>query len=227
MAKILFLEDDSTIREVTCEYLRMAEHEIMESDNGKDAISLLEKQDFDIAILDILVPFMSGFEVLEYIQKKKISVSCIMLSALNDEKTQLKAFEYMADDYVIKPFSPALLLKRIDAVLRRRLVVKRGGNSTRTIETGLSIDKQMFQAYWNGQSLQLTLTEFLLLESFYENPRHVYTREELLNKIAPDDFMISDRVIDAHIKNLRKKCPVPLIKTVIGIGYGGQFENID
>ena len=223
MMKILFLEDDTTIREVTCEYLRMAEHEIEVAIDGKAAIALLEKQSFDIAILDILVPFVNGLEVLEYIQNKKMPVSCIMLSALGDEKTQLKAFEYMTDDYVIKPFSPALLLKRIDAVFRRRQMMQKSDGTAKVDETGLSVDKAMYQAYWNGKSMYLTLTEFLLLESFYDNKSRVFTREELLDKIAPDDFMVSDRVIDAHIKNLRKKCPVPLIRTVIGIGY--TFER--
>ena len=219
MAKILFLEDDMTIREVTCEYLRIAGHEIIEAGDGKKAITMLENQSFDVAILDILVPFVSGIEVLEYILKKDIQISCIMLSALSDEKTQLNAFEFMADDYVIKPFSPALLLKRIDAVCRRRQIIQNGTKNKKPDEKGLSLNKAMYQAYWNGKSMKLTLTEFLLFEALYTYPNRVFTREELLDKIAPDDFMVSDRVIDAHIKNLRKKCPDSLIKTVIGIGY--------
>ena len=212
MAKILFLEDDKNIREVTKEYLILENHEVYEAKNGRQAIDILGEKEVEIAILDILVPEPNGLEVLAYIKKEYTQIACIMLSALGDEGTQLSAFEHFAEDYIIKPFSPKLLLKRIEVILRR-------GRNTEEKENGLIIDEKQYQAYLNGESLHLTLTEFVLLEVFMRYPKQVFTRAQLLEHIAPDDFMISDRIIDAHIKNLRKKCPEHTIRTVIGVGY--------
>ena len=231
MNAILVLEDDETIREVICEYLRLSEYHVTETDNGISAMEMLKSENFSVAILDILVPHASGLEVLEYIRKMNIPTSCIMLSALGDEQTQLHAFESFADDYIIKPFSPRLLLKRVEVVMRRRQTIseqefagpnishRKGEGQSDSAIDGLEIDRNMYQAYWLGKSLYLTLTEYLLLDCFLSSPRQVFTREQLLDRIAPDDFMVNDRVIDAHIKNLRKKCPNPWIKTVIGVGY--------
>lgn len=212
MANILFLEDDTTIREVTAEYLRLENHRVYQAGDGKTAMDILTAEKIDIAILDILVPEPDGFQILAHIKECYQEISCIMLSALGDEKTQLQAFEHFTDDYIIKPFSPKLLIKRIEVLLRR---IRTPGMSG----TGLVADGKMYQAYYDGKSLNLTLTEFLLLEVFLNNPKQVFTREQLLSHIAPDDFMISDRVVDAHIKNLRKKCPPDTIRTVIGVGY--------
>jgi DNA-binding response OmpR family regulator len=135
-----------------------------------------------------------------------------MLTALGDESNQLEAFNRLADDYIIKPFSPLVLLKRIEAVLRRTKIKPE-------LTNGLEVRQENFQVYYNQQSLQLTVTEFLIFEAMYQHPKRVYTRNHLLEIIAPDDFMVNDRVIDAHIKNLRKKLPVEVIRTVIGMGY--------
>ena len=124
MIKILFLEDEPNILEVTTEYMKMQGYDVTCVSNGEEAIKMLKKNDFNLAILDIMVPKITGIEVLEYINKSKKDIATIMLTALGDEQTQLKAFNLKTDDYVIKPFSPLLLLKRIEAILRRSLIKK-------------------------------------------------------------------------------------------------------
>jgi len=219
MIKILFLEDEPNILDVTTEYMKMQGYEVTCVCNGEEAIEQLKKEDFNLAILDIMVPKISGLEVLEYINKNKISIATIMLTALGDEQTQLKAFNLKTDDYVIKPFSPLLLLKRIEAVLRRSL---RKNNFDKKSDE-FYIDDDTYQAYYNNESLNLTLSEFLLLQTLMKEPNRVFNREQLIMKIFNEDYISNDRIIDAHVKNLRKKLPHNYIKTVIGVGY--QFNN--
>lgn len=219
MIKILFLEDEPNILEVTTEYMNMKGYDVTCVSNGEDAIEMLNKDNFNLAILDIMVPKVTGLEVLEYINENKKDMATIMLTALGDEQTQLKAFNLKTDDYVIKPFSPLLLLKRIEAVLRRSFTEKNIDNDNKEFY----IDDKTYQAYYMGQSLNLTLSEFLLLQTLIKEPNRVFNREQLIMKIFNEDYISSDRIIDAHVKNLRKKLPHNYIKTVIGVGY--QFNK--
>ena len=222
MIKILFLEDEPNILEVTTEYMKIQGYEVTCVCNGEEAIEKLKNEDFNLAILDIMVPKVTGLEVLEYINKNKKDISTIMLTALGDEQTQLKAFNLKTDDFVIKPFSPLLLLKRIEAVLRRSL--KEENDDYNNNE--LYIDDKTYQAYYNNESLSLTLSEFLLLQTLMKEPNRVFNREQLIIKIFNEDYISNDRIIDAHVKNLRKKLPHNYIKTVIGIGYQFNKEDI-
>lgn len=222
MIKILFLEDEPNILEVTTEYMKMHGYEVTCVCNGEEAIEKLKNEDFNLAILDIMVPKISGLEVLQYINKNKKEMSTIMLTALGDEQTQLKAFNLKTDDFVIKPFSPLLLLKRIEAVLRRSL---KEGNDDYT-NNELYIDDKTYQAYYNNKSLNLTLSEFLLLQTLMKEPNRVFNREQLIIRIFNEDYISNDRIIDAHVKNLRKKLPHNYIKTVIGVGYQFNKEGI-
>lgn len=219
MIKILFLEDEPTILEVTTEYMEMKNYNVTCAQDGEEAIEYLKKDDFDLAILDIMVPKITGIEVLEYIKKNKPQMATIMLTALDDEKTQLKAFNLYADDYVIKPFSPLLLLKRIETILRRTI------RETRSVTTqkGLFVNDEAFQAFYDNESLNLTLSEFSLIQALVKEPNRVFTRENLIVKIFNDEYFSNDRIIDAHVKNLRKKLPKKYIKTVTGVGY--QFDS--
>ncbi len=214
MKKILLLEDDRTIREVTLAYLRESNYAVTPVNHGRAALEVLEQDTFDLAILDIMTPFVTGLQVLEQIQKKYTNTAAIMLTALGDESTQLQAFDLCADDYITKPYSPQLLLKRIEAVLRRH-----NQGTPDITEQSIIIDKDRYNVYWRTKSLQLTLTEFLIFETLYNTPEKIFTREELLDRVFQDEFNIHDRVIDAHIKNLRKKLPKPWVLTVRGIGY--------
>ena len=117
--KVLFLEDEPTIREVLTEYMLISGYEVTAVERGDTAIELLQKDTYNIAVLDIMVPGVNGFAVLEYIQQHCSATAAIMLTALEDEKTQVRAFNLYADDYVIKPVSPIILLKRMETILRR------------------------------------------------------------------------------------------------------------
>ena len=219
MIKILFLEDEPTILEVTTEYMRMKNYEVFCAKDAEEAMNLIKNYKFDIAILDIMVPKGSGLDILEYINKAKIRMGTIMLSALGDEQTQLKALNLYADDYVIKPFSPLLLLKRIESVLRRMQVDKSNDENL----NGLYINDDTYEAYYDNSPLNLTLSEFLLLQTLFKESKRAFTREQLILKIFDNSYFGNDRIIDAHVKNLRKKLPKNYIKTVTGVGY--QFNK--
>lgn len=222
MRRILFLEDEPTIREVLAEYMKMQRYEVTEACDGDEAVALLKSQNFDLAVLDIIVPKRSGLEVLAYIRQEYQNMAVIMLTALDDEQTQVKAFNAYADDYVIKPVSPLILLKRMETILRRTTHNRTSPgikDQTDKAEQGLSIDQDAYQAYYDGQALPLTLSEYLLLSTLYQEPQRVFTREQLILRIFNEEYIGNDRIIDAHVKNLRKKLPMNLIKTVIGVGY--------
>ncbi len=211
--RILFLEDEPTIREVLTEYMKMQKYDVICAKDGEEALALIKEQMFDLAVLDIMVPKVSGLEVLAYIKQHKPMMATIMLTALDDEKTQVQAFNLYADDYVIKPVSPIILLKRMETILRR---VKQSGKKE---EKGLVIHEESYQAFFDGEPLDLTLSEFLLLQVLEGEPKRAFTREQLILRIFNEDYVGNDRIIDAHVKNLRKKLPGNYIKTVIGIGY--------
>lgn len=219
MEKILFLEDEPTIREVLTEYMKMKPYEVTEAEDGEQALKLLENRCFDMAVLDIMVPKKNGLEVLLKIRETQPDLPVIMLTALGDEKTQLTAFNAFADDYVVKPVSPILLLKRMETIFRR----VRKPAPEQGLRNGLEIEDSSYQAYYNGASLELTLSEFLLLQTLFREPGRAFTREQLILAIYNEDYIGNDRIIDAHVKNLRKKLPENLIKTVIGVGY--QFRK--
>ena len=215
MVRILFLEDEPTISEVTTEYMKMQNYEVVCARNGEEALELLKNNYFELAILDIMVPKVSGLAVLEHIKKTNPKMATIMLTALEDEQTQLKAFNLYADDYVLKPFSPLLLLKRIETILRRTM-----SSTSKTKEVkGLYINDEAYQVYYDNESLELTLSEFLLIQVLHKEPNRVFTREQLIMKIFNEEYFGNDRIIDAHVKNLRKKLPRKYIKTVTGVGY--------
>lgn len=216
---ILFLEDEPTIREVLTEYMKIQSYDVTCAEDGEQAIGLLSRWEFDMAVLDIMVPKVNGLEVLQYIKDYRPEMATIMLTALDDEKTQVQAFNLYADDYVIKPVSPIILLKRMETILRR---VKK---TELQEEKGLVIHDDSYQAFYDGKSLELTLSEFLLLQVLIKEPKRVFTREQLILRIFNEDYVGNDRIIDAHVKNLRKKLPVDCIKTVIGVGYQFREES--
>ena len=215
---ILYLEDEQTIAEVTIEYFKMQNYHVKHVTSGDAAVKAFKNKKYDLVILDIMVPTISGLEVLAKIRKEDTFIPVIMLSALGDEATQLQAFNTAADDYIIKPYSPILLMKRIEVLLNRLNI------RTMMMVYGLEIDTRTYQAYYDSISLGLTLTEFLILQLLHDNPQQVFTRVQLLENVFADDYYPNDRVIDAHIKNLRKKLPKDYIKTIIGVGY--QFQDV-
>lgn len=244
---VLFMEDEPTIREVLAEYMKLSGYRVTEVARGDGAIALLQENTYDIAVLDVMVPGADGFEVLKHIRDNCPQTATIMLTALDDEKTQIKAFNLYADDYVIKPVSPIILLKRMETILRRTLYMeeknrlKQDGNGAVAAESvsgretsaaaeegtpgkrrGLYLEEEAYSAYYGDEKLPLTLSEYLLLQTLYNEPRRVHTREQLILHIYNEEYIGNDRIIDAHVKNLRKKLPVNCIKTIIGVGY--QFD---
>ena len=221
MKKILFLEDEPVIREVLAEYMRASDYDVIEAEDGEQALWLLQKNPCDMAILDILVPGISGLEVLREIRKQGSRLPVIMLTALGDDQTQIEAFDAFADDFVVKPVSPAILLRRMETIFRRAGYRE----EVRQAAAGLVVEDSSYQAYYDGVSLGLTLSEFLLLYTLYQEPGRTFTREQLILRIYNEDYLGNDRIIDAHVKNLRKKLPGNYIRTVIGIGYQFQKEG--
>lgn len=214
MARILFLEDEKMIREVLTEYMTLAGYEVTGCETGNQAIDLLESHDFDIAILDIRVPEKTGLEVLAHIRNVKNSdLGVIMLTAYEDEATQVEAFNLFADDYITKPASPIILLKRIE-VLTRRI-----NSKSKTENSSLIIDEESYKVLYKGKNLNFTLTEFLIIKLIHDSPKRVYTRDNIIDLVFDESYIGSDRSIDAHIKNIRKKLPYNTIETVIGLGY--------
>lgn len=214
---ILILEDQQTMREILAEYIKTAGYTVYEAEDGQQAIDILDKEDISLAVLDIMVPKINGIDVLKHIHATR-PIPTIMLTALEDEQMQITAFNAMADDYVIKPVSPIILIKRIEAILRR-------SKKQSSEHKGLYLDKKAYVASYNGQDLHLTVSEFLLLNALYEASGKVLNREQLIYAIYENDYFGSDRVIDSHVKNIRKKLPEDLIITVSGVGYKFKEEK--
>lgn len=222
MATILFLEDEDMIREVLSEYMMVAGHEVIPCERGDAAIEIVEEgKEFDLAVLDIRVPGVTGLEVLQTIKNKRSEdTGTIMLTAYDDINTQLEAFNYLADDYITKPASPIILIKRIEAVLRRT-----GKRADSEMDNGFVVDEDELQAYYNKKNLKLTVSEFVLMKTLRDSAGRVFSRDQLINMIFDEEYVANDRIIDAHIKNLRKKLPHDYIETVIGVGYRWRKED--
>ena len=172
--QVLFLEDEPTICEVLTEYMTLSGYQVTSVPNGDEAISLINSRRYDIAVLDIMVPGTDGFGVLAKIRECQPEMAVIMLTALDDEKTQIRAFNHYADDYVIKPVSPIILLKRMETILRRTAL---SSAAVKASDSGLTLDSEAYRALYNGQRLPLTLSEYLLLQTLYRHPGRVYTIE--------------------------------------------------
>lgn len=214
MANILLLEDEKNIREVLVEYLKVSGATTFEAEDGNRAVEILTQEEIDLAVLDIMVPGMSGIDVLSFIRDnpKTKNIGVIMLTALDDIGTQVSAFNKFADEYLVKPVSPIILIKRIETLLRR---IK--PNVLITHE--FIMDEESYTVYVDEEEIPFTLSEFLILQMLYENKNKVLSREQLIMGAFNEDYIGNDRIIDAHIKNIRKKLRKDYIKTVIGIGY--------
>jgi len=215
MQKIAVIEDDKNINEIITEYLKDTGFEVLSFQNGQEAKNLIDNcVPVDLFILDIMLPNVTGLSLLETIRGKAcyLDSPVIMLTAIQDEYTQLLSFEQMADDYVTKPFSPKVLVKRVQAILRRN-------EKEDTAPAGIVINTDNYQAYEDGVPAKLTLREFELLKIFFQNINVVFTRQQLLDAVWGYDYFGDERVVDVHIKNLRKKFNKPVVETVKGVGY--------
>ena len=223
MAKrALIVEDDSNIAELLRLYLGKDGFEVMIAPDGGKAESMFDLFTPDVVLLDIMLPKIDGYGVCEVIRKRS-QVPIIMLTALSDEENQLRGFEQQIDDYIPKPFSPKILLCKIAAILRRRTVENQ--NQSLLTYKELSMDIDGFHVYQGGNEVVLTSKEFALLRLMLENQGKVFTRQMLLDRLWADDLEVEDRIVDSHIKNIRKKLNADYIKTIRGVGYRIDKEN--
>lgn len=213
MQKILIVEDDSDIQDILKNHLIDAGYEVVVASDGVVGIAMFDDT-MDLILLDIMLPKIDGYGVCEVIRKKS-QVPIIMLTALSDEENQLRGFEQQIDDYISKPFSPKILLCKIAAILRRRTAE----NQSLLTYKELSMDIEGFHVYQNGNEVVLTSKEFALLRLMIENQGKVFTRQMLLDRLWLDDLEVEDRIVDSHIKNIRKKLNVDYIETIRGVGY--------
>ena len=212
---ILVIEDDSNIQELIVEFLSAEGYNVKSANDGIEGIQTFKKEEFDLVILDVMMPNLDGYGVCKMIRQSS-NIPIIFLTALDQESDQIKGFDLMCDDYITKPFSFTLLMKRVEAVLRR--TCNDSESNILTFEK-LTLDLDTYQAYLDGNTIELTLKEFNILKTLIEKYPQVITRENLLDNVWGYDYYGDTRVVDAHIKNIRKKIELPYIKTVKGIGY--------
>ena len=215
MQKILVVEDDIDIQDILKNHLSDAGYEVVIADDGVDGIAKFDET-ISLVLLDIMLPKIDGYGVCEVIRQKS-QVPIIMLAALSDEENQLKGFEQQIDDYIPKPFSPKILLCKIAAILRRRM--NDNQNQSLLSYKELCMDVDGFHVYQGGNEVVLTSKEFALLRLMIENQGKVFTRQMLLDRLWSDDLEVEDRIVDSHIKNIRKKLNADYIKTIRGVGY--------
>ncbi|CEH34980.1 response regulator transcription factor [Romboutsia lituseburensis] len=212
---ILVVEDDFNIQELIVEFLSSQGYKVDYASDGLEGIQKFKQKNYDLIILDVMMPNLDGHSVCKMIRKNS-NVPIIFLTALNDETDQVKGFELECDDYITKPFSFNLLIKRVEAVLRRSS--KTTSCDFVTFEK-LKLDLNTYTVNINDEVIELTLKEFNILKTLIEKYPQVITRESLLDSIWGYDYYGDTRIVDAHIKNIRKKIVLPYIKTVKGIGY--------
>lgn len=222
MQKILVVEDDADIQELLQNFLQDAGYQTVLASNGIEAVDIFTKQQFDLVLLDIMIPKIDGFMVCELIRKQS-DLPIIMLTALSGEEDQIKGLDLQVDDYITKPFSVPVLIRKIKAVLRRSQKMLAGYRLIKYQNLVLDIDG--FTVSVSGTEYELTQREFEVLRELLMNQGRVLTRQNLLDKLWKYDFFGEERVVDTHIKNLRKKLGIDFIQTIRGVGYKIDKEN--
>lgn len=222
MAKILVADDESKIRRLICDFLRRSGHESIEARTGREAFEIFNSDEkIDLFLLDVMIPEMDGWEICRQIRKTS-SVPVILLTARSAEFDEITGFEAGADDYITKPFSPTVLMKRIDVALRR------SSSKTSTEEKdvisldGLIMNNEAHQVTINDEAIDLTLKEYNILQKLVSSRGRVYTREQLLDDIWGYDYVGDARNVDSHVARLRSKLGswgTAHLKTIYGIGY--------
>ena len=219
--KILVVDDESRMRKLVKDFLTKKNFQVMEAGDGEEAMDIFyEEKDIALIILDVMMPKMDGWEVCREIRKNS-KVPIIMLTARSDERDELLGFDLGVDEYISKPFSPKILVARVEAILRRT-----GQNNPEDVISagGIVIDKAAHLATVDGKPMELSFKEFELLTYFLENQGIALSREKILNSVWNYDYFGDARTIDTHVKKLRSKMgdKGEYIKTVWGMGY--KFE---
>ena len=225
MYKLLVVDDEPKIREIIREYAEFAGYEVEEAEDGMVALGLCKLNDYDLIVMDIMMPKLDGFSACKEIKKIK-DIPTIMLSARGEEYDKLFGFELGIDDYVVKPFSPKELMARINAVITRHKGASQAAQSVLKFE-GLEINVPARTVSVDGKRVELTPKEYDLLFYLIENKNIALSRDKLLSDIWGYDFFGDDRTIDTHIKNLRNNLGEyrKFIVTLRGVGYKFEFED--
>lgn len=231
MKKVLIAEDEASIREFIVINLKRSGYDVVEAENGEEAINKYEEENgnIDVAVLDIMMPLKDGLEVCKYLRAKSSKIGIIMLTAKTQEMDKVTGLLVGADDYVTKPFSPSELMARVDAVYRRVSIMNENekaavANPDLTTVGDFSLDYRDRILYKNGSPIELTQIEFQLLDYLFKNPDITLSRSDILNKVWGDGYFVDDKVVDVNIHRLRNKVedeptqPKHLI-TIWGRGY--------
>ena len=218
MSKILVVDDDAHIRELVRVFLHHEGFEVIEAVDGMEAISKLDSIKVDLAVIDIMMPKMDGWELCQEL-KATFDLPVLMLTAKGETSQKLKGFQLGTDDYLVKPFEPLEMVARVKALLKRYRI-----ESSQTIQIGeLAMDRKMHQIRVDGESLTLPLKEFELLFKLASYPGRTFSREQLIEDIWGYDFHGNDRTLDVHINRLRERFPEEKhsfkITTIRGLGY--------
>ena len=228
MAKILIADDEQLIRKLIGDCLKKEGHEILEAENGEIALKLFEaNKDLELALLDIMMPEVDGWEVCRKIREKS-DMPVMLVSARSQDFDQIMGFESGADDYVTKPFSLAILSKRVDTLLKRGTNLKRKDkNSDDIVIENLTIKPSSHEVTIDGVKVELTLKEFKILTKLCKTPGRVYTRDALLDELWGREYTGDTRTVDSHVARLRTKLGewgLKYITTVYGTGYKINYK---
>ncbi|MFI8710294.1 response regulator transcription factor [Bacillus sp. NPDC077411] len=213
--RILVIEDDQEIQELIKQFLMTQNYIVETASDGFEGVKQFNKQQFDLILLDVMMPNLNGFDVAKMIRTHS-KVPIIMLTALEEEQDQIKGFDLGIDDYITKPFSFHVLIRRVEAVLKRSYDHSK---EKHFVFNELQVDGDAYKAYVNSVEMPLTTKEFEILYLLLQNGKKVITREQIIEKVWGYEYVGDTRNIDTHIKNIRKKLNIPYIKTIKGIGY--------
>ncbi len=224
MSKILIVDDDPHIRELVRVFLRNEGFELVEASDGVEALAKLDSVKVDLAIIDIMMPNMDGWELCQEL-RKTFDLPILMLTARGETSQKLKGFQLGTDDYLVKPFEPLELVARVNALLKRYRIA-----ASQSIRIGeLSMDHKTFEVSVNGEGLTLPLKEFELLFKLASYPGRTFSREQLIEDIWGYDFHGNDRTLDVHINRLRERFPEEKhsfkITTIRGLGYRLEADS--
>jgi len=217
--RILIIEDEIKIQEILTEFLQEIGYVVDCSSDGIAGVAKLNREKYDLVLLDIMLPKIDGLAVLELIRQNS-DIPVILITALESEEYQMKGFDLKADDYITKPFSMNLVIRRIEAVLRRTQINEVANKEQQTITHGhVTLDKNACEIRIFGNTIPFTYKEYELVKLFLENKNKVFTRDDILNQVWGYDFFGNDKVVNNHIMRIRKKLGENFIVTVRGMGY--------
>lgn len=223
MQKILIVEDDLAIQALLHDFIQEAGYEVTLASDGVEALSYFSERGFDLVLLDIMLPKIDGYGVCEVIRRKS-NIPIVMLTALDAEENQIKGLDLEADDYITKPFSMSVLIRKIAAILRRS---SQQEDMPHTISyRDLTLDLDGYKVYTTAEPIDLTPREFEILWELLTHKGRILTRQNLLQTLWKYEFFGDERIIDTHIKNLRKKLgQADYIETIRGVGYRIDKED--